>query len=293
MTTHTKPKLSTYNIDISLMLRHMDVPFVPTLGCVHPNCLEVAITDVFNMSNTANFLEYDKDIRWYSQKKETVLFEYIYQDDRQTIVPTVLNNDYIKYYRYRFGYCGESGLKDLQNRLSRLFPKANTQVLSFNTKENLEYDTIIFLLELDNINPVPKTKIKLFSETSKTVQSTLPDLARDEENSGFSFIYDRFLNGFDDGDILVSVHNNKINGAVAPLKIVKDAIGQNTRFPPFFGVDSRYRRQGIGASLWNTALSWAIDKDVKYIVLQAQYGSPAEFFYKNMGLKPLGGVLRS
>jgi GNAT superfamily N-acetyltransferase len=289
-------KLSGMPINVDLLLEHMQAPYVPTLGAVHPLAFKTAIEDVFSVAQTNSFLPYDKDRRWYPEKKEHVLLDHVYQDEDQTIIPTFLKgaNPHIKYHHYTAGKRNNGRLENLQTAISKKLPVCNTQVLSFSKDTGLKYNSLVFLAEMNDIKIIPQKEIQLLGELSHSIKATLPDLANnDPDNSGFAFIWERIGNGCNDGDILVSVGKNAINGAIGPLQISKDAIGRLTRLPPYFGVAKASRKSGVGAALWNAGLVWVKDRGAEYIILQAQSGSSAEHFYRKMGLKELGGVMRS
>ncbi|MGH3599883.1 MAG: hypothetical protein ACRDQH_06340, partial [Pseudonocardiaceae bacterium] len=63
-------------------LRHaLRVPYVPTLGPVHPDTLSPELfDDVLAVSTTGQVLPFDKDRRWSPRKNQTVLVaEIIHQ----------------------------------------------------------------------------------------------------------------------------------------------------------------------------------------------------------------------
>jgi hypothetical protein len=66
------------------------VPYVPTLGAVHPRALTAQLLDdVLDTSGTGRFLPHDKDQRWATSKDEMVLAEGINHTPRRTIIPTL------------------------------------------------------------------------------------------------------------------------------------------------------------------------------------------------------------
>ncbi|MBA4079213.1 MAG: hypothetical protein C0508_29565 [Cyanobacteria bacterium PR.023] len=114
----------------------------------------------------------------------------------------------------------------------------------------------------------------------------------DSDNSGFAFLSERVRQGHSDGDIFVSRSDQEIVGAVGPLRIMRDAANLLTRYPVYYGISKANRRQGRGSQLWDSALLWAKKNDVQYIALQARAGSPAEAFYKYIGITPIGAIKR-
>jgi hypothetical protein len=56
----------------------IQVPYVPTIGPVHPDALTPGLfDDVLRVAGSGMFLPYDKDQRWTTTKDETVLPEHI------------------------------------------------------------------------------------------------------------------------------------------------------------------------------------------------------------------------
>lgn len=62
------------------------VPFVPTIGPVHPDALAAGLfSDVIDVAGTGRFLAHDKDQRWFGTKTETVLVEDIVHGPHGTL----------------------------------------------------------------------------------------------------------------------------------------------------------------------------------------------------------------
>src|SRR5882724_9805502 len=69
--------------------RVLHVPYVPTLGPVHPDTLCVEVFDeVVAASATGLSLPFDKDRRWSARKTEIVLADEIIHGPDATIIPT-------------------------------------------------------------------------------------------------------------------------------------------------------------------------------------------------------------
>ncbi|HZD14667.1 MAG TPA: hypothetical protein VE196_05980, partial [Pseudonocardiaceae bacterium] len=69
--------------------RVLCVPFVPTLGPVHPDALSSELfDDVVAASRTGQVLPFDKDRRWSARKDQTVLVKEIIHQSNRTIIPT-------------------------------------------------------------------------------------------------------------------------------------------------------------------------------------------------------------
>jgi hypothetical protein len=64
------------------------VPYVPTLGPVHPDCLTASLlADVLAVAGTGRFLTYDKHRRWTGLKDEHVLTSDITQQPGLVLIP--------------------------------------------------------------------------------------------------------------------------------------------------------------------------------------------------------------
>jgi hypothetical protein len=71
--------------------RLIAVPYVPTLGPVHPGePLPELFAHVIAAAGTGRFLPHDKDRRWAVHKAERVLVDAVEHDRRTTLVPTFL-----------------------------------------------------------------------------------------------------------------------------------------------------------------------------------------------------------
>src|SRR5262249_11682485 len=65
------------------------VPYVPTLGPVHPTAATVDVFEAVLGLEPGRFLPYDKDQRWADRKDETVLGEHTEHTAQRTIVTTL------------------------------------------------------------------------------------------------------------------------------------------------------------------------------------------------------------
>lgn len=271
---------------------HAAVPYVPALGDVYPSAFNKSVEGVISVAGTTDFLPYDKDQRWYQTKQETVLKEFLYQDNFKTIIPTIslINKPLIKLHYYS----KETGinLPDLE-KLKQKFPNTPIQLITFQKELNPEYSSAVFIAELNDIEIKTYPTIVPIETLSPTIAATLPDLANNApDNGGFIFLWERYSQNFKDGEILVYTEDDRIKGAIGPLKIGEDAIGQKNLMPPYFGVATDCRRNGIGKALWQAAISWAKNNKAEYLVFSAESSSPAHNFYNALGVKCLGGITR-
>ncbi|GGJ60649.1 hypothetical protein [Streptomyces brasiliensis] len=114
--------------------RVMPVPYVPTLGPVHP---DDPIPDLFEAvvetAGTGCFLPYDKDRRWSDTKTERVLVDAIEHDQRQTLVPTLVERGTgaVKVHVYGSAPDSLSTGADLARKLAAAHGAAKARVVWF------------------------------------------------------------------------------------------------------------------------------------------------------------------
>src|SRR5690625_4493247 len=67
------------------------VPYVPTLGPMHPAAITSDLwRQIIEVSGTGQFLSHDKDARWDGTKAEHVLVDQVRTGDEWAAVPTLL-----------------------------------------------------------------------------------------------------------------------------------------------------------------------------------------------------------
>jgi len=70
--------------------RVLTVPYVPTLGPVHPDALTADLFDeIIAASRTGDALPFDRDRRWSPRKRDIVLVDEIVHRPTHTIIPTL------------------------------------------------------------------------------------------------------------------------------------------------------------------------------------------------------------
>lgn len=279
------------SFDADLFLKQTDVPFVPTLGAVHPRALAASVSGLISFAHDGTFLPYDKEKRWGGVKRERVLKDHIFQDESQTVIPTYQDGTVPLVRLYCYGV--PALLESVHKKFRKLYPQTRIQAVSFGADQDFKPDSIVFLCGMGLSILSVETQTSSLSVLSPDIAKTIGLLAEnDPDNGGFAFLKERLEQNNDDGEIFVTVENGTITGAVGPLKTMTDAAGKLTCYPVYYGVSKEYRRKGLGRALWSTAINWAQKNYVQYVVLQAQAGSPAEYFYHGLGLVSLGGVSR-
>ncbi len=85
---------------------HLTVPYVPTLGPVHPSCLGPALLEeVLSVAHAQQRLRYDPQARWGLPKREVLLAREIEQDERGTVIPVARDGRRIFYSSPRSCIC--------------------------------------------------------------------------------------------------------------------------------------------------------------------------------------------
>jgi GNAT superfamily N-acetyltransferase len=82
-----------------------------------------------------------------------------------------------------------------------------------------------------------------------------------------------------------------IAGAIGPMEIRPDAVGQLQLMPQYFGVRAEYRGQGFGRALWRGAMRWGQTRGAAYQVLQTEVGGASDSLCQTEGLKSMGFVV--
>ncbi|MBA9001578.1 GNAT family N-acetyltransferase [Thermomonospora cellulosilytica] len=265
------------------------VPYVPTLGPVHPDALSAELFQaVLDVAGTGRFLPYDKDRRWSATKDEHVLVpEVIHQPDL-TVIPTLTarGGGLLKIHYY-----GE-----VRPPLDQAAEWARKWSTTYGTRPTAR------LIWFQSTPDGARTRVMLKTFTSRDEREhssvvpltqcpaadTFGTFAAQLDEGGFAFLHQRMKAGHDDGPVLVAVEDQRIVGAIGPLSTMTDATGRRHQPPQYFAVHPAHRGQGHGRALWQAAMTWALRNGAAYKILQAATGSPAERLYQSEGLTTLG-----
>ncbi|MGH3721675.1 MAG: GNAT family N-acetyltransferase [Pseudonocardiaceae bacterium] len=263
------------------------VPYVPTLGPVHPRALSAELFGaVVDVAGTGRFLPYDKDRRWSSTKDEQIAGGIIHKPGL-TIIPTLstCGHRMVKIYHYGESPPRTGETVEWSRTWSAAFGKARGRVIWFQDTP----DGASTRLMLKTFGDQDKRKRDNVMELEDCdVADTFPTFADQPGIAGFSFLQQRMKAGLSDGPILVTVEDRRIVGAVGPLGTLTDATGTRMQPPQYFAVHPSYRRKGHGRALWRAAMAWGAENGAEYKVLQAASGSPSELLYLSEGLSTLG-----
>jgi GNAT superfamily N-acetyltransferase len=266
----------------------ISVPYVPTLGPVHPQAdLPQLFEAVTSVAGTGGFLPYDKDRRWFAGKGEQVITGEIIHQPGLTVIPTLdARRGVLKVYHYaqRAPDLGEVG--EMAGKWRATYGAGSAR-LTWVQEHPDGARTRLMLKAYADADQRPRDPHVTELDAS-TAARTFPSFARDLAADGFGFLCERVMAGKGDGPVLVSVDEDRIVGAVGPLSVMTDAAGRRFVPPQYFAVHPAYRRRGHGRALWDAAMAWGSAIGAEYKVLQAQAGAPAERFYHAQGLSTLG-----
>ncbi len=265
------------------------VPFVPTIGPVHPEVLaESVFTDILNVATTGRFLPYDKDIRWFAAKDEAVLADAVVHEPDGTLIPTLSRRG-----------SGRIKVHVYDSRTDALATAAE-RARALRTREGADAAAVVRFLGPDAPNgrgtqihlkdftatecPRPGGPVRCLDRASNADERSFAAFAHEIGADGFAFLYERMQRG-DVGDILVAVVDDQVVGAIGPLEIRPDAAGTAQLMPQSFGVLAAKRGMGLGRLLWRAAMHWGQSHGAGYQLLQTVVGSASDHLCRTEGLR--------
>lgn len=268
-----------HTTDYNLIARRITFPYLPLLGPIHPQEIsQQLICNIFNSSETDTVLPHDKQIRWGRRPNERIVSHNIV--DKSVTIQTESNS---KNFLYIYGpYSGS--MESSISTIITFSKKARTLQL-------LERCSVIYIdtYNEDIINASPYIYAY---QLNSDEQNEIANLGDKDSMSGFRYLLDNGRLQDTNSPTIVIKQDGIISGAIGPHTILNDSLGVKRLLPCYFGVSQTARRQGIGKRLWNQSRYWASSHGAEYALLQADYDSPAAYFYEAVGLKKIGYVYR-
>lgn len=263
------------------------VPYVPTLGAVHP---EELTTDQFNAviaaSGSGRFLPHDAGRRWAERQEEVVLVEHITHEPDRTVIPTLhAGRGVLKVHHYG---PGEPDL-DFAGKLRAEYGAASARLLWFGQSPDHE-GTRLLMAMLAEAAPPPRANVRVLAELPGAVLATFADFASEVAGEGFGFVHERVVSGLLTSPILVVVDDGRIVGAIGPMETLANSAGVPRLLPQYFAVLPDCRGRGFGRDLWRAACRWGREHGAVYQVMQARSGGPSERLFVSEGLRTLGFI---
>ncbi|KUL45062.1 GNAT family N-acetyltransferase [Streptomyces regalis] len=268
------------------------VPYVPTLGPVHPSVLtEDLFTDTLIAAPTERFLRYDKDIRWLDAKDECVLVDEVAHHPGETLIPTFSRrgSGTVKVHAYGIGPDIHTSASLLAQKLAVGTGAAKARVVRFQGPE--EHPGRGVRVQLKDFTaspcPAPEGPVRPFGEWPGDVRHTFGHFAEQMAADGFAFLHQQMQEGTA-GPVLVAVLNHKVAGVIGPMEVRLDAVGAAQLMPQYFGVLPDQRGKGLGRLLWRAAMHWGQSHGAAYQLLQTEVGGASDRLCRAEGLTSLG-----
>ena len=275
------------------------VPLVPTIGPVHPAEVGPGLfSDVISVAGTDSFLVYDKDRQWFDAKAESVLVDDIVHRQHETWLPVLSRGGAgsVTVYAYGVSPDDHQSARQLASKLRSAHGVATSSVVWFIGHEDPSPPsakvTSIQLQAFTSDEPaaVPETVHRL-DECAGAVEATFVSFVRALADEGFAFLHRRMAGG-GVRPVLVAVDKDRIIGAIGPMEIMCDSIGEARLLPQYFGVLPGWRGRGYGRALWRAAMLWGQRNGAAYQLLQTEVGGASEHICRTEGLRSLGLVCR-
>ncbi|MGW4625528.1 GNAT family N-acetyltransferase [Streptomyces rubiginosohelvolus] len=270
----------------------LTAPIVPTLGPVHPDALTVGIfEDTLRAADTGDFLPYDKDRRWGGEKDEKVLREDVIHQPDRTLIPTLTRRGHGKVKVFAYGPHDSviDEAAELATKLATVHKVADARVVRPLAPENAHPRGT--RIQLKNFTtgpcPAPDGPVRPVTDWSASVQETFAPFTETMAADGLAFLRTRMQAGRC-GPVLAAVVDNRIVGAIGPMEVHPDAIGQSQLMPQYFAVLPAARGQRLGRALWRAAMSWGQSHGADYQLLQTEVEGPSDRLCRAEGLTSLG-----
>lgn len=279
----------------------MRVPYVPTLGPVHPEALTPELlADVLSVAGTPRFLPHDPDRRWSALKDESVMLDDVEHGPDRTVVPTISiwGRGMVKTHYFGADPAPVGELLQLAQRLAAREDVDRARAVWFHPEQPQSQpqspsDSHVTRLQLKTFHPGGDEAAGGVTDLRSLPDQTRARFAVFAEQMGahgFGFLWRQFQAGALNGPILTVVSGDRIVGAIGPLETTKDSAGHVRLLPQHFGVLPEHRRHGHGHRLWRAATAWGQANGADYHLLQTDLGSPADALCQSEGLTTLGFV---
>ncbi|WP_327290036.1 GNAT family N-acetyltransferase [Streptomyces sp. NBC_01198] len=274
-------------------------PYVPTIGPVHPSVLtEDLFADILRTAGTRRFLLYDKDLRWSDTKDERVLAEDIAHRPGETLIPTLLARGAgtVKVYAYGVEPASRITAAELAQKLCVTHGADTARVVRFLGSEYATRSARGTRIQLREFSggprPAAEPVVSAYADLSVSGHRSFATFGDTIGEDGFRFLFERMRVGAV-GPVLLAVVDGRVAGAICPMEIRHDAIGQPQLMPQYFGVLPERRGRGLGRALWRAAMRWGHDHGAAYQLLQTEVGGASDTLCQAEGLTSLGFVINA
>ncbi|MET9405794.1 GNAT family N-acetyltransferase [Streptomyces sp. NPDC002935] len=272
----------------------MPVPYVPTLGPVHPaDLLPELFAAAVEIAGSGRFLPYDKDRRWSGRKAEHVLADAIEHGPHRTLLPTLLDQAgrTVRVHVYGTDRDSLSAGADLARKLAAVHRADRARVVSFLGPDQPARGVRGVRVHLrdftDGPGPGPGARVLEYAQLPDPSRFTA--FAEEMAGHGFVFLHDRMRAGTV-GPVLVVLHGDQVSGAIGPMETMPDAAGRARLLPQYLAVLPAHRSLGHGRALWRAAMQWGHRHGAAYQLLQTEVGGASDHLCASEGLTALGSV---
>ncbi|MEV4333581.1 GNAT family N-acetyltransferase [Streptomyces sp. NPDC049597] len=276
------------------LLPVMRVPYVPTIGPVHPDALAPALfADIVRVAGTGIFLPYDKDQRWAERKDETVLPDAIEHTSVRTLIPTLARRGHGVLTVYSYGPGNEEAAA-LAAKLAADHATATARVITFQRPdEDPPAGTAAIRVQLREFHRSQSEdqegRVQPVDSLPGSVQAAFAAFADRLTSDGFTFLHRQMQAGMV-GPVLAVTEAERVVGAIGPMETMTDSAGRTRLLPQYFGVLPEHRGHGYGRALWRAAMAWGAAHGADYQLLQTETGGASDRLCQAEGLRSLGFI---
>lgn len=275
----------------------MPVPYVPAVGPVHP---DDPVADLFaagvETAGIGRVLPYDKDRRWSDTKTERVLTDAIEHDQRQTLIPTLVERGAGTVQVHVYGAAPDnlSAGADLARKLAAAHGAPRLASSGSSTPISPRYaHGVGTRVQLKGFGTRPgKAPAAPVHEYKQLPEDLRPDFATFAEQmvaDGFAFLYEQMPAGTV-GPVLTVLHEGHVAGATRPMETMTDPSGAARPLPQYFEVLPQRRGMAMAGPLWRAAMHWGHQHGAAYQLLQIEVGGASDRLCATEGLTSLGFV---
>lgn len=273
------------------------VPYVPTLGPVHPAADTTALFEAVLHAPPGRFLAYDKDARWSDRKDEQVLPQHVEHSAARTTIATLgrRRGGRVTVYHYTPAPPDLTRARQQATELAADQHATGARVVWFQhdpppSDATPEATCVRALLAPTGaVGDPPDRPVVALDDCPPQIRSTFGDFAR-RARDGMAHLARRWSQGSVRDPILVAVQDGRVVAAIGPMRTHPGPTGDRQLLPQYFAVLPAHRRGGHGRALWRAAQQWGRDAGAAYQLLQVIPGSPADTLYRSENVGSLGYV---
>ncbi|NYE48075.1 GNAT superfamily N-acetyltransferase [Spinactinospora alkalitolerans] len=270
------------------------VPYVPTLGPVHPDAVTPGLWgEVVGNSGTGRFLTHDPAARWRGAKDEQVLVKTVVAAPERMMVPTLLGRGNSLLTVHHYGLLDTGRAREEAGKLAADHGAGDARILWLTQEPHPDAGRCrrIQLKTFRGIEPPPDgDQVGPLHAQPADIRATWPAFTQVLGHEGFSALDDRMRTGTLNGPVLIAATGGRIVGAIGPMATLPDPIGRVRLLPQYFGVLPEHRNAGHGRALWRSAMRWGRRAGADYQLLQTELGGASDRLCQAEGLTTLGFV---